>query len=70
MITFVATNCSFKYSAVLSLFSNEERKVRATQSILLPNGKGSGENRKTESATENNYLPPVYPGVRKGENVR
>jgi len=26
---------------VLSLFSNGERKVRATQSAILPNGKGA-----------------------------
>lgn len=44
------------------------RKVRATQSVLLPNGKGTSP-MCTESATENK-LPERLCYSGKGENVR
>jgi len=65
-------NSSLKHrQVVLSLpVFYRERKVRATLSSILPNGKPLCIDRVRESATENNRLSIETFDAGKGENVR
>ncbi len=63
----------FASQTILSLFSNEWRKVRATQSSLLPNGKRFNRNVELWKVPQKRKLPMKYRQadfMGKDENVR